>query len=411
MKNMERKTKQTAVKSQQPKQKVTITKSKKRRMRKAQLKTSQSVASSTRMNKSDEFTISDSINKLRIANSSDQDSYLACRVGFCSPRTAPSIPDGNSGRCLNRCFYSLDTITLAGATSSFYYTLLPWFPCFGIVYSSGTYSLNGGAATIAGNIYGVGVPNDLRVVGSGTFPGSTTTGDILNIASMRIVSISSRVTYTSSVLNAAGVYLAYENPYTLSPGTITTNGGAALPTSGSFLVVPTVTGTANAGTSVLAFDGQLISTVPSGTQLRRVESGCELVLNHHTRDFKTLTVPNYASGVSLGPFTVGSSNTPPATAVSILNLMTNQGSGNYHGGGVISYDNDWSPVTAQYFGLTPLTSYTIETSVCVELSMTSASPSFTLMSNKSENTPSILAKAQRIATAKGPVATFGQNVM
>jgi len=336
--------------------------------------------------------------------------YECCRLMGAVPKESPSIPDGSSGMHNAVCLYATDRLTFAsGQTCLMQFN--PWLPMFGLVQSSGTFSLNGvpfaGASSIGQSYAPMGVPAVYRYAGDGitapiqstSVPGYTpSVCDQYSATSFRIVSQTHKIYYTGPVTTCAGSIRAWENNMAISDEIVVTNTVSGV---GINFTVKKADGTtltvSPPGTRVLIMDGITTTTPPVSCVTVRPEQGMLISLKHSSKDYKQRPISTVPLGLTFGPFS-------PATNMNgvgnILALSSATGFGNC-GGGIVAYDNDWVGMTVILDNMNSDASYIVETCVCVEFTPSSNSAFKALSKEGPKPDNALIAKIEKYLANRG----------
>lgn len=361
--------------------------------------------------------------QISLMDSYRNDPYACCRLMGVVPKESPSIPDGDSGRKICVCLYTIDTIT---NTTKFRLQMNTWLPypvlmtefdnnatVNGNAYAAGsatnTYPQLGRPATLG---FGWGGTSQLRFSGNMLDdPWASTTA--------RVVSQTHRLTYTGPTSTCAGLIQCYENQMSLNQvGVVTSAVSTSIPAGhisaitygangvagGSGLTNP---GFSQINTPIYVVDGNPYPTPPPNTLLVRPEQGVLVRLKHKGSDYeprsmlKTLGVATTdrptVSGVALAGTSVNSivrSELPGNATMSQAN-----------GDGLLFYDNDW--ISGHIFanGLNPDASYALETCICMEFVPQAGSTFAPLASDKPVNKPGVIKHVEKTLATEGMFTT------
>jgi len=330
------------------------------------------------------------------------DDYSCCRLLGTIPRSIPSIPDGSSGKHICVCLYSLDRINLTGATApgQLVLQLQAWVPLnLTAVCTTSAFALNGNTYN-AGVIAPGGVAPEFQISQAQTTPGWTSSAlDVYGATAMRIISLTSKITYTGPVHTCSGAIRIYENHMSLNPAfqTTSTSSTSTAPTTGIALNIYNGSGASTAyapvNTPVLTIDGASVGAiVPPMHQSWRPEAGVIVRCKHRTNKFESVPVAVTPLGMTAAtPTTLGNNR--------VFNSYTATSS-NY-GGGILGFDNDWTGVTVLLDGINADSSYTVETMCCVEFQPSVGSPYYKLTKESPSANPSSIRKVDATLRSEG----------
>lgn len=299
--------------------------------------------------------------------------YVECRLGCISNiRDPPTIPDGNSGRCLASCSYSSDRISISSGTGSHTFRLVfaPFYPFAAFVINPGpTHSLNVNGVNLGPSNSGwLPIALDPAIsslpVGS-TLPGAAVV-DPYNASNMRIVSRTAKITYTGPVTTCSGVLRIYENAMSVALGIETTNSSSTstAPTSGTFLSTISTTNNvkyAPINTNVDFLDFNDTSITPMNTMTVRPEQGATLMMRHKTSKFAHVPLSNMMRGLSRA------NQAQTGSALPITNTFLDYSTpSTAYGSGYAAFDGDWISQVVQFDNINQDASFLIETMCCYE---------------------------------------------
>lgn len=389
---------------------VTVTKSPKkssgRRPRRRRANGNQMSSTSARTSNDVQTMLAKGVSSMKMGNSP----WMGCRLSAMAPRSVPSIPDGQSGKHINVCFYSTHSITFDsgafGAALRLY--LHPWLPAPLLVNASNN------KAKVDGQI----CPTDAKLCsghGSGllvnsatdTSPGATTQ-NTYGAAKVRFSSIGMRIRYTGPAQTASGVLVVSKCPVSLNQQvTVTTSSATTTPPAtgvslGEYKSDNTVAMFAPIGTVGYVFDGPNpgvgVINATCGMQMYRPEQGAIVRLSHEGKEYKSVPwFEKYAAVVE--------DYTGDATKDVNNSLITNDVGGSYilrSRGGLAAYDNDWTSACATISGYGDDATFMVEVCVCAEVVPMVASVMYAMTKEGSVNRPSELIAAENIIREQGP---------
>lgn len=331
--------------------------------------------------------------------------YETVRTTCMAFKAVPSIPDGASGRHVCMCLYTLDRMAFSSASSpvTAHLQVNPWYPYIGSLYSLSNSLIVNGQTYVAQSTVPMGINATFQGLGSvaTTRPGSNAlANDPYTATSMRIISQTHRIAYTGPVSSCSGMLRGFGNNLMLQDygQTNATASGTTPPSTGiSFSnTLGYSIGGVNApvNTLVLGFDGTLVPAAPSGTNSVRPEHGMLLRLKHKSDRFQNVPIMTNFMGVTQ---TVAS-NEGSGSVLNYYNIVAETGN---FGAGLSAYDNDWEGMHVIFDNVNPDASFSIETCMCVELTLNTTSPFVPLSKESSRPQPAEIARVERILAEEG----------
>lgn len=408
--------KKTVVVSNQPKAQVsktttvTVTKSPKSSNKKRRPRRSRNVnlynTNKPRTANDVQLTLARSMDTMKIGPSP----WMSCRLSAMAPRNVPSIPDGQSGKHVNVCFYSQHQLSFTSDSAgvAFRMFLVPWLPAPLLVNCNaptGKVLVDGNPVTAFERACSAHGSSFIAPLGFDTSPGAPTINPY-GASKIRFSSIGMRIRYTGPAQTASGIIMVSKFPATLGqPVTATSSSGTTTPpAAGVFIAeytsVATVQAFAPVGTVGFQYDGPDLGSgvinSTCGVQMYRPEQGAVIRLSHDSNEFRQ--VPWYETYAAvLEHFT--------STAVLDNNnsLITNDPTYIHRSrGGLAAYDNDWTPVCVSISGYAPDAKFMVETCVCAEVTPSVASVTYAMTKEGSTNKPSEIKMAETILKNEGP---------
>lgn len=390
---------------------VTVSKSpkssnKKRRPRRSRKGGNQNGSTRARTTNDVQTTLAKGISNMSMGSSP----WMSCRLSAMAPRNVPSIPDGQSGKHVNVCFYSQHTLSFAADANgqAFRMYLFPWLPAPLVVNSNepGSKVLVDGSPVPTFNRAGAAFGSSfIAPFSTDTSPGAHTVNPY-GAAKLRFSSIGMRIRYTGPAQTASGVIMVSKFPATLGQPVTSTSSSATTspPSSGVFFAeytsVNTVQTFAPVGCVGFQFDGPDLGSAfvnsTCGVQMYRPEQGAIIRLSHDSNEFRQ--VPWYETYAAvLEHFT--------STTVLDNNnsLLTNDPTFIQRSrGGLCAYDNDWTPVSVSISGYNPDAKFMVEVCVCAEIIPSVASVTYAMTKEGSANSPSEIKMAEAVLRNEGP---------
>lgn len=300
--------------------------------------------------------------------------YVDCRMGcIANIRNPPTIPDGNGGRCLASCIYTSDRLSFTSATTpqTFRVLLLPTYPFGGAVLNpGGNVPLNVNGVSSTNGIY-LPIAVDPSVLAQGymnTIPGAKTV-DPYNATACRLVSRTTKITYTGPVTTCSGVVRVYENPVAIVPGVeaTSTSSSTTAPTTGTYISnynsnANTATRFAPLNTPCDFLDFTDSPSAPMNTATYRPEQGVTLMMRHKTNKYEQTPLANMMRAITLTP------QAQTGTSLSLTNFIAEYSLSpvNGYGGGYAACDNDWIAQVVSFENVNQDASFLVETMACYE---------------------------------------------
>lgn len=390
---------------------VTVSKSptkssNKRRPRRRGAKGNQVFSTSTRTSNDVQKTLARSFDAMRVGNSP----WMACRLSAMAPRNVASIPDGQSGKHVNVCFYAIHTISFdAGVAGSAVRLFLhPWLPAPLLInVASNKVKVDGQICPTDSKLCSAHGSALLVNSSTDTSPGATTL-NVYGASKLRFSSIGMRIRYTGPAQTASGMITVSKCPISLNQQVTTTTGSSntTTPTTGVSLAEYKSDNTlgqfAPIGTTAYVFDGPNpgsgLNNSTCGLQMYRPEQGAIIRLSHEGKEFKTVPWFEKYAGVI-------EDYTGDATKDVNNSLITNDAGGSFilrSRGGLAAFDNDWTSVTATISGYGDDATFVVEQCVCAEIVPMVSSVMYAMTKEGSVNRPSEIKAADDIIREQGP---------
>jgi len=319
------------------------------------------------------------------------DPWIMCRLNPDASHGGVQKPDGvGSCRSITVDHFVADTIlcnTSAGFTVQTYPGFLPFTAAINGNGSSGTNDINVNSVAFhnsgtAGNWAPVGVATEWASTYTqlqGWSPMNTAAlpkNDPYTSAKARILAVKRRLIYTGSLTNNSGFVTVTPSPYCLSENFGVITGTSTALVAGEFTAAlkdsaQTTTTGANVGIPFYSLDVELPTTAlfNKDTVLHRVEQGIDILSKQAGSVHQFVAVPD-------SPYFVcpNQNLALPAAGSVVSNVVVDMIVGGTFASGVFINDTTWCGELINVTGVTTGATFRLETIVCVEYELQSASP-------------------------------------